>query len=313
MVLTGSRSSPKVQALVRAFSGLTRLLPSDNKLLRGFLLNGSTVFDRYCFDFTFHCWRIGVRWSAQAFPEQFTRHMIFDGLYQPDVLYWIRRLSRPGDTIFDVGAFHGLMTVVASKAVKERGRVISFEPNQKSRAHLSAHLELNKCGNVTIEPIGLMDAERDFEFYPQAGNSSWNSSFVREFVDPSAELQPEKIHCATLDSYVETRRVVPRLIKIDTEGTEFKVLKGGLAVLRQYRPIVLMEFNPKSAEKAGTTVAEILKLLEDLNYQMLVVPAKPYGGYDFRVHVRFSEDVPTLEGLANVACVPQERVADLRL
>jgi len=76
---------------------------------------------------------------------------------------------------------------------------------------------------------------------------------------------------------------------------------------------VLMEFNPKSAEKAGTTVAEILKLLEDLNYQMLVVPAKPYGGYDFRVHVRFSEDVPTLEGLANVACVPQERVAELRL
>jgi hypothetical protein len=43
-----------------------------------------------------------------------------------------------------------------------------------------------------------------------------------------------------------------------------------------------MEFNPKSAEKAETTVAEILKLLEDLNYRMLVVPAKPYGTFGFR-------------------------------
>ncbi|MGD1082559.1 MAG: hypothetical protein ABR881_29950 [Candidatus Sulfotelmatobacter sp.] len=61
-------------------------------------------------------------------------------------------------------------------------------------------------------------------------------------------------------------------------------------------------------------MAEILKLLEDLNYQMCVVPAKRYGGYDFRVHVRFSEDVPTLEGgLANVACTPHERMAELRL
>jgi FkbM family methyltransferase len=313
MTETETRSSVKVQALVRAFSGLARLLPSDNKLLRGFLLNGSTVFDGYHFDFPFHCWRIGVLWSADAFPEQFTRHMMFDGLYQQDVLYWIRRLSRPGDTVFDVGAFHGLMTVVASKAVKETGRVISFEPNQKSRAHLNTHLQLNKCRNVTIEPIGLMDVERDFEFYPQAGNSSWNSSFVREFVDPSQAVQPEKIHCATLDIYVESRGIVPRLVKIDTEGTEFNVLKGGLSVLQQRRPTLLMEFNPKSAEKAGTTLAEMVKLLEDLNYEMRVVPAKRYGGYDFRTHLRFSEAVPTLEGLANVACIPRERMEELRL
>ena len=75
-------------------------------------------------------------------------------------------------------------------------------------------------------------------------------------------------------------------------------------MLRQHRPILLMEFNPESAEKAGTTVAKILNLLEELNYHMLVVPAKRYGGYNFRVHARFSEDVPTLEGLANVACIP---------
>jgi FkbM family methyltransferase len=305
-IVSNPRFSPKMQSLVRAFSWITRMLPSDNDMLRRFILGGTQVFDPYKFDFTFRCWRIGLVWSARAFPEEFTRHLIFNGVYQQDVLYWIKTLSKPGDIVFDIGAFHGLMSAVASKAVGKKGKVIAFEPNEISRDHLRAHLDLNRCTNVTVESTGLMDRDGEYEFYPQAGNSSWNSSFVREFVDASHEVRPVTVKCTTLDQYVERTGLIPRLIKIDTEGTEFLVLNGAVRTINRYRPILLMEFNPASAEKAGTSVQELLRLLEGARYQTRVTPAKRYGGYDLRVHVPFSEDVPTLEGLANVACIPTE-------
>ena len=298
-----------MQKLVRRFSWVTRVLPTDNKLFRFFVLNGSHVFDRYIFDFSFRCPRIGVKWSAASFPEQLTRHMLFDGLYQADVLYWIKSLCKKGDTVFDVSAFHGLMSIVASRAVGPRGRVVAFEPNPRSIDHLNRHLALNRCKNVTVEPLGVMEVEQELEFYPQPGDSSWNSSFVREFVDPNHAVEPMRIKCTTLDAYVAKTGLVPRLIKIDTEGTEFLVLRGATELIRRHQPKLLMEFNPASAERAGTSIQAIQDYLTSLNYRLHVIPAKRYGGYYFRQPVPYSEDVPTLEDtLANVACIPFEVV-----
>jgi FkbM family methyltransferase len=306
---SANRVSPRVQRLVKAFSWVMRNAPTDNKLLRSFLLHGSHAFDEYRFDFAFRCRRIGVTWSAETFPEMFARHMMFDGLYQPDVLHWIRRLCRPRDTVFDVGAFHGLMSIIASKAVGPEGKVIAFEPNEKSRRHLERHLQLNGCANVRVESVGLMDVRQELDFYPQDGSSSWNSSFVRAFVDPNRKVESEKVPCTTLDSYVKETGSIPQFIKIDTEGTEFFVLKGAVETIERHQPVMLMEFNPQSAQTAGTSIEEILGFLTRLGYQTKMVPSKRYGGYDFRVEVPFNPDVPTLEGLANVVCVPAHRMA----
>jgi FkbM family methyltransferase len=170
------------------------------------------------------------------------------------------------------------------------------DSNSKSAGHLKRHLALNGCTNVTVEPLGLMDVEQELEFYRQAGESSWNSSFVREFVDPNHEVEPTRVRCTTLDAYVARTGLVPQLIKIDTEGTEFFVLRGATQLMQQHRPKLLMEFNPASAEKAGTSIPKLHEYLTSLRYRLEVIPAKRYGGYDFRRQVPFSEDVPTLEG-----------------
>jgi FkbM family methyltransferase len=200
------------------------------------------------------------------------------------------------------------MSIVASKAVGSEGRVISFEPNEKSRQQLKRHLELNDCTNVRIESAGLMDVRQELQFYPERGVSSWNSSFIRAFVDPKQVIDAEVVACTTLDMYVEETGIIPQFIKIDTEGTEFFVLKGAAETIEKHRPVLLLEFNPKSAKAAGTSIAEILDFLTRMGYQTRVVPSKRYGGYDFKVEVPFSADVPTLEGLANVACVPAHRM-----
>jgi len=64
--------------------------------------------------------------------------MLFHGLYQHDVLLWIKRYCRKGDIVFDVGAFQGLMSIVASKPSAIRGRSSRSSPTPRRASTCSS-------------------------------------------------------------------------------------------------------------------------------------------------------------------------------
>lgn len=307
------RFRPKVQALVRYGSAVARVIPLDLQLFREFLIVGSTALSEYQLDFNFRSLRLNILWSAGAFPDRLTRHMLFHGLYQNDVLLWIKHHAKSGDTVFDVGAFHGLMSIVASKAVGPSGKVIAFEPNPVAREWLNKHLRLNKCTNVTVEPVGLMDFEGSASFYVQEGDVTWNSSFVREFVDSKHQLTPLTVECTSIDAYVRNTGLIPDLIKIDTEGTELSVLQGAKETIAKHKPILVLEMNPASARKAGTTLSTLVDELEALSYVLKVMKPTKWGRYSLKDQELFKEIIHTANDLTNVVCVPSETAAARRL
>jgi hypothetical protein len=54
---------------------------------------------------------------------------------------------------------------------------------------------------------------------------------------------------------------VPRLIKIDVEGAEYEVLKGGIETISRHRPIIYFEHGQGSTDHYGTRPAQIHQLL----------------------------------------------------
>jgi FkbM family methyltransferase len=300
------RFRPKVQALVRYGSAIARIIPLDLQLFREFLIVGSTALSEYQLNFNFRSRRLNVLWSAGAFPDRLTRHMLFHGLYQNDVLLWIKHYGKPGNIVFDVGAFHGLMSIVASKAVGPGGRVIAFEPNPVAREWLNTHLRLNKCANVTVESVGLMDFEGAADFYVQEGDVTWNSSFVRDFVDSRHKLAPVTVECTSIDAYVRNTGLIPDLIKIDTEGTELSVLQGAKETIEKHRPVLVLEMNPSSARKAGTTLSKLVNELESLSYVLKVMKPTKWGRFSLKNEELFKEIIHTANDLTNVVCVPSE-------
>jgi FkbM family methyltransferase len=263
------------------------------------------------YDFTFHCSRIDIDWSASAFPDILTRHMLFEGMYQEDVLVALRSTVRPGDTVFDVGGHHGLMAVIGARATGPRGRVVSFEPNPASRKQIERHAQLNGVTNIRIEPIALSDRNGEHEFFVQSGDVSWNSTLIKAFAD--AENTPgrriEKISVATcrLDDYVARSGCVPKVIKIDTEGSEFMVLRGALDTIERHRPVLIMEFNPASAASAHTTIEEYVDLLQRLSYRLRVLRRTVLGYYKFALQEPFDVRRHAIASLVNVICMPEER------
>ena len=91
------------------------------------------------FDFSFYSRRLDLLWSAAGFPDLLTRHMMVGGAYQEDVICCLENLLKPGMVFFDVGAHHGLMSVVAARRVGLTGRVIAFEPNPAARIRVKHH------------------------------------------------------------------------------------------------------------------------------------------------------------------------------
>src|SRR5438309_4114648 len=61
----------------------------------------------------------------------------------------------PGMTFIDIGAHHGLYSLLASKKVGPSGRVVAFEPSPREFRRLRWNLALNRCRRVRAEPFAL--------------------------------------------------------------------------------------------------------------------------------------------------------------
>ena len=258
----------------------------------------------------FRCARTSVLWSADSFPDIMTRTMLVSGSYQEDVIGALSGLLKSGDVVFDVGAHHGLMSIIAGRLVGETGHVFAFEPNPLSQPILAHQLELNGVRNVSMEPLGLMDQESVARFYPDRGTCSWNSTFIRDFATVASRDHPVEIRTTTIDQFVAERGCRPNLMKIDTEGSELFVLKGSRATLEEARPALILEFNPIAERCAGVTCEEIAEFLRALEYEFYVMPRDRLGHYSFARRRRVSDgELVNGSALRNVICISRKNVA----
>lgn len=295
-------------------SSISRLIPTNRKPFNNikWYLNdkSSSIFKDTNTDFSFTAKYPPIKWSAAGFPDVLTRHMLFEGYYQPEVLSFLVQYLKKGDTYLDVGGHHGLMAVTGAVTVGNKGRVITFEPNPYARKFIQLHATLNLLENIIIEEIGLSNEIGETSFYVQKGEVTWNSTIIPEFAD-FENSEKIVIKLDTLDHYIKTNQLNPRAIKIDVEGAEFFILEGATETLKSVRPVISMEFNPISATAANSTVEEYAKFMKEHKYELLVLKKKLLGNYSIYNHEQFNPAYHCREDrLSNVLCVPEEKMKE---
>jgi FkbM family methyltransferase len=291
-----------VERSIQILSFISRHIP-ENRTKHIFITNSLLLKERH-FNFIFKSNSVGLFWTSSAFPDLLTRHMMFEGMYQQDVLVALRELIKNGDIVFDVGGHHGLMAIISAISTGKNGKVITFEPNPYARQYLEKHVELNNVQNVIIEDIALSDKDGMAEFYIQKGEVTWNSTIIREFANCVNYHELMMVRTVTLDDYVAQSKFVPNVIKIDVEGSEFLILNGAKKTLCEYRPVLIMEFNPLSANAAGYTISDYVELLRKESYKLFVLKSDILGYYKFSAQESFDEAKHINGSLANVICVP---------
>lgn len=161
------------------------------------------------------------------------------GEYSESEVIAMRCFVRPGDTVLDIGANIGDLTLPLSKMVGPNGCVHAIESNADTFNILCANLALNQISNV--QPINAYVKESETPFPGQVAKIN-------------ADYKVTRIDDLNLKQC--------RLIKIDVDGHELDVLKSGTATIKRLRPVLYLENDvPDKSE-------ELLKYLLELDYNL---------------------------------------------
>lgn len=178
--------------------------------------------------------------------------------------YWIK-LCRNSEYVFDVGAYHGIYSLVAG-AVNKQNKIFAFEPVEDSYNKLQRNISLN---DFTIKALtyGASDKDGTAEFYNIHATGSLIGSLNKESFQHGEKLVKYSIKVRSLKSIMQEFNI-PRidLIKIDVEGHEFEVLQGLENYLKEFKPSILFELTENAhAEKINELVKDWEYLYFDID------------------------------------------------
>lgn len=183
------------------------------------------------------------------------------------------RITRPGWTVFDVGANRGIFTRLFASLTGSKGAVHAFEPIPATADMLEQSLSARQLRRIALNRCAVGDHEGSVEiFMPgddhgqtslrQHSMGSWNGApVVTQFAVPMT----------TLDAYVE-RNAVRRVdfIKIDVEGAELLVLGGARKLLVRDTPLLFAEVCRTWLDGFGATPEQIILLLLEAGYDRFI-------------------------------------------
>ncbi|MCU1345790.1 MAG: methyltransferase [Acidimicrobiia bacterium] len=181
------------------------------------------------------------------------------GYYEPHVLRALGRVLTPESVCLDIGANIGVLSVFLSRHCPQ-GAVHSFEPALDNLDNLARNLELNHTTNVSTHRIALYDSVGSAELNFTADHPG--GSFIS--ATDTRGGSPETVTISTLDAWVQENDLQRLdLIKLDVEGGELRVLRGGQATLARFKPKLIVECNPIPLRRfQQATEIDLLRLLQ---------------------------------------------------
>lgn len=169
--------------------------------------------------------------------------------------------------VFDIGAHIGLCTLPLTHLTN---RVFSFEASPTNLRYLNNHININNCSNVTIVPylVGKKNSEI-IDFYDTGDGSGIPSIVNLKFKKKNIVINHIKVKQINLDNFVKENFIIPDVIKIDVEGSEFNVLDGAKLILKSYRPKIIISLHPEHLKLLNRNVSEIYDYCEQYSYDLL--------------------------------------------
>ncbi len=168
-----------------------------------------------------------------------------------------------GDVVVDVGANVGEVSIVVSQRVGPTGQVFAFEPAPRIYGYLRGNLDLNDCTNVIPRNLALAASPGSVRM-----TDDRRDDMNRVTNDGSLSVP-----CSTLDLEVPAP-LSPALLKIDVEGSELFVLKGGSGLLSR-TACVNCEMWESHFRRNGYGMGDVIALLRDAGFCTYVIEPGP--------------------------------------
>jgi FkbM family methyltransferase len=162
------------------------------------------------------------------------RAMLANG-YEPELLRFVAEHVPVGGYCLDVGANVGAIALALADRVGPAGRVYAFEPGPFLFERLVRNVRHNPSLRRILTPVNLGLSDRHTTLF-------WNEDQINRGNASLYQPTGTRVPVVPLDDFLADQPL-PRLdfVKIDVEGMEYEVFRGGLETLRKHRPILYFE------------------------------------------------------------------------
>jgi len=205
-------------------------------------------------------------WMRLNARDMIQQTILLEGIWDPALTGLIETSLEPGDVFIDVGAHVGYFTLLAARRVTETGTVLSIEPNPAALDQLHQNVDRSGLKNVLVAHSACGDSDEPVRLYLHTESNSSMASLSAANATGGIGVD---VACSTLDDLCADRRITNvRLVKIDVEGAELSVLRGMNRILREMRPIIVLELEPRLLAAFGASTDAIVALLEVYGYRV---------------------------------------------
>ena len=204
-------------------------------------------------------------------------------IYDPYIGSHLKDHIKSDGVILDIGANIGGLSLPFAKIYVPLGKVYSFEPDLEVISQLKKNIEINHLKNITVVPKALQENAgiQEIEFTQrrqndEADRTNRGLSTIQE-VDHNYRklftLKKQIVKCTTIDHFVEEKQIEKiELIKIDVEGSEIRVLNGGINTIQRDLPIIVYEFSSIYDEMFNfPNTKKTFQFMKDKGYQQFKI------------------------------------------
>ena len=178
----------------------------------------------------------------------------------------LKQVNRFADpVIINIGAHIGGFSIIAGKEIKN-SRIYSFEPLKENYDLLNENIKLNKMSNIKTYNLAVSNRRGELDLFFQEGDTGGagiSDIFpTKWFIE--GRLKQTKVNCITLADVFEENKIDEcDLLKIDAEGSEYKILYT--APFEKIKNIVL-EYH------ANIDVSSLKAFLESCGFDVKIKP-----------------------------------------
>ena len=216
----------------------------------------------------------------------------FDSIYQKKIINFLKNQKFKLNVIIDVGAHKGETIDLFLKNFNPK-KIFSFEASKKNFEILNKKISVYKYKypNTQIylenKALGNMSELREFKQMKESSSSTFaNINFDSDYLkkkkfflgikDNKELFDISKIKITPLSNYLyENNLHEIDLLKIDTEGYEFQILKGAERDLQKFE-LIFFEHHYDNMIKKGYTFSDINNLLISKKFKLIFKAKMPF-------------------------------------
>jgi FkbM family methyltransferase len=200
------------------------------------------------------------------------QRLMYMDLLHHDWMPIMPALLHAGSTFVDVGANIGYFSLVAAGLVGPSGRVIAVEPIPRTFQALTSNIALNAVSHIQAERVALGAANGTLTLYlpPLERHQDY---LISALPIQGGDAVPVSVPALTLDAACEHWSVgAVDLMKIDVEGHEPDVIRGGRAVLASGRiRALVIELSGVHLAYAQETPHSMVREIEGLGFRLMAL------------------------------------------